>query len=297
MYNFCTYRIPPTNVQPWRKPVVRRKRSMTIERRSVLVCKGTVCCSFEQCKSPKVYRDTHANRLKVQLHARTTHNVVLSTVTDNGPSKSRSLRCGALCFRRTDRLSKSAPTRCRRVVLRKGSRCYDHKKVDLQSAAVAGAHQYNSKAPKYALSTILNGGGGVFARRCYHPGDIITVFDGDVLDRSIPLSNREKDWTVEVGGLRVRGSQQPVRGRGLGSFINGSDHGHKANVRFHAFRTSSLVAVECMRFIRPNQELFVSYGAGYWRRWRTCNGQTKLELLHNMCVTARRLTTNWSSSK
>jgi hypothetical protein len=256
----------------------------------VLVRKGTVCCSFQQCKSPKVYRDTHANRLKVQLHARTTHNVALSIVTDHGPCNSRTMRCGALCFRRSDRLSNSVPRPCRRIVLRKSGKCYEHSKLELKSAITSGAFRKNSKALKYASSTIPNGGGGVFARRCYRSGDIITVFEGDVVDKTAPLCNNDKDWTVHVCGIRVRGSKVPVRGKGLGSFVNGSDEGHKANVRFHVFRSPSLVAVECIRFIRPNQELFVAYGAGYWRRWRSCNGRklTKLELLRDMCATARR---------
>jgi hypothetical protein len=255
---------------------------------------GTVLCPLQGCQSSAVYRDTPGNRSKVQRHARNVHNIHLSTVTDSGPKRTCTPRCGALCFPRNERAVNSLPHPCRRIVLKGGCRCYEHNQLHLNDALLEGGHESSPRSPVYATSSIRNAGNGVFARKCYRPGDVITIFDGDMLDQGQPVSCADKDWTLLLRGHLVRGYQIPVSKRGLGSFVNGSDKRHKSNVRFRWFENHSLVALECTRFIRSKQELFVAYGSGYWKRWQKDHPSmnvpqlTQLELLYRMCKAAGR---------
>src|SRR5690349_4269253 len=87
---------------------------------------GGVCCSVEYCRSRRVLPDTPANRRKIQIHSRQQHGVFQSTVTSPGGSRSITYRCGALCLTRTERSVVSKPAPCKRPVIKRGDRCFEH---------------------------------------------------------------------------------------------------------------------------------------------------------------------------
>lgn len=87
------------------------------------------------------------------------------------------------------------------------------------------------------VSLLQNAGLGIFLRDGYviRNGDCITQYDGDVLTPAQyrALSNHDKLYGYWVEDVIVNGLQQPIIGRGLGSFFN------------------SAVAGRCLSFVRP----------------------------------------------
>lgn len=124
-------------------------------------------------------------------------------------------------------------------------------------------------------------GSGLFAKRSFRVGDRITYVDG-----TIELCSVAREWaraskervshirTLEVGHTVVDALKDSAPGVGGGSFANDArwdgmsyapEHGGKNNAEFKSDSAAQTVWLCATRPIRNGEEIFVSYGAQYWR--------------------------------
>ena len=127
-------------------------------------------------------------------------------------------------------------------------------------------------------STISGAGRGLFARKCFEPGDVITTYDGHVSHNVFaPPAHARDDRTGFFSHLHsIRGSEfvvwgfvYPTQGRGLGSFANHSASPNASIVtRSHQFPYVNVqncpdlkqhLAVVATLNIQIDEEIFVTY--------------------------------------
>jgi hypothetical protein len=115
-------------------------------------------------------------------------------------------------------------------------------------------------------------GNGLFADRDFRKNELVTFYDGRQMDASESKQLADKSYLrtlhsqhSAIDGLRDASSAQ---GRGGGSFANDGRNEFNANVKFVS-KDDSLTAVrtiylQALRPIPKGEEIFVSYGKGYW---------------------------------
>ena len=110
-------------------------------------------------------------------------------------------------------------------------------------------------------------GRGVFSKCFFKKGDYITIYDGQVMNVE-PL---EKDYALQVrGNIWVDGLREPLKRKGLGSFINREQRNLKLYKNCKIISVSSkyieycgyAVVVAC-RDIDYGDELYTTYSKGY----------------------------------
>ena len=154
-----------------------------------------------------------------------------------------------------------------------------------------------------APSTVINGGIGLFAGADYQCGQILTEYDGVVISKSAADQVRNKYQShshfiaLALGRLTLCGLRDwtIARGCGGGSFVNHAFHAAKRNAKFikidnvnirgqprwpperylhchldhvgerHQIHTTERIFIHATRDIKCQEEVFVNYGAGYWK--------------------------------
>jgi len=149
------------------------------------------------------------------------------------------------------------------------------KTVDIASLPVVGG------GVEVRPSRIAGAGNGLFASRAFAKGDVVTFVDGPVVSDSEVRKRDKRDpslnthvVTLMSHFLVVDALRSPQEGRGGGSFANDPLHDRKlSNVQFEVCdcrdpeRFNKVVVLRALRDIEQGEEILVSYGPGYWRRF------------------------------
>jgi SET domain-containing protein len=126
-------------------------------------------------------------------------------------------------------------------------------------------------------STIKGAGNGLFAMRHFRKNEVITFYDGDLIDWKEAMDLRKDNnsthvRTIHFGHCAIDGLKLPKSGRGGGSFAN---DGTKDTLNNSAFKihfqkeyAKDVVFLKATRAIMIGEEIFLNYGMGYWRNIR-----------------------------
>jgi hypothetical protein len=136
--------------------------------------------------------------------------------------------------------------------------------------------------PSIKPSTIKGAGNGLFADRDYKWGETVTMYTGKVYSEYSKVPNNNSDYVLQRGGFWIDGAKGFKTG--LGRYINdGTRNGKKPNVYFSYQSIGHEVPIKVLTRsmakkkglstdgdygLLKGQELFITYGAGYWRRVR-----------------------------
>jgi SET domain-containing protein len=107
-------------------------------------------------------------------------------------------------------------------------------------------------------SLIPNAGMGLFAQRAFRKGEYITLYDGEVLTREEANKRPCHTHMAAREGTIVDGLKTPVRGKGGGSFANGTLFEKESNAII-VCQLASLF-VKAKRNIKSGEEILVCYG-------------------------------------
>ena len=153
--------------------------------------------------------------------------------------------------------------------------------IAVDDSLFASAHGTHRSA--YAKIQLRNGGvceRGVFAKDFVRRGVILTRAEGAKTSaREMKRRRESKDPRVldsirMSDGTFVLGHTEPVRGRGLGMFVNDiSGSGRSANAKF-VQGTDDNVYVKLTKDVRPGEEILVDYGGRYWDDFEEITGRT-----------------------
>ncbi|MET4694264.1 SET domain-containing protein [Endozoicomonas lisbonensis] len=125
-------------------------------------------------------------------------------------------------------------------------------------------------------STIAGAGNGLFADQDIDKGEFITWYGGPVInvdsEEREKLSEHYEDWSHLAGIDRhtvIQSPKQPEPGMGGGGFINdGINIFTPPNVTFVPISERQCIYIKSLRPIDKGEELFVSYGTDYWKRFQ-----------------------------
>ena len=111
-------------------------------------------------------------------------------------------------------------------------------------------------------SRIPGAGCGLFARRMYAPGELVTVYRGTVLRTLQALRLVDKTYLMRLGPQCYIDAREhtSVRAR----YINDSCDATRHNVQFHKRAEEYCALVLATRYIEVGDELYVDYGKWYW---------------------------------
>lgn len=145
----------------------------------------------------------------------------------------------------------------------------------------------SAKTIGYALrvgkSTIPGAGRGLFAVEGFKKGDTITEYDGEVIDADTAVERRRRGMSAHIrslvpGRLAIDGRLvRPTFGHGGGPFVNDIRDTRKTNAKFcntdkpiPGLKRSGLHVLErswlrATKDIAPGEEIFASYGRGFWK--------------------------------
>ncbi|RHY24101.1 hypothetical protein DYB32_008972 [Aphanomyces invadans] len=133
----------------------------------------------------------------------------------------------------------------------------------LRDAKKRGVYGAQKPIVYTAESTIPNAGIGVFASQTLLQGDIVPVYEGDLVEE-LPFNityvrqfhANDKTWWVD--GLRVL-----EEGKGVGSFVNrqSCQLGFHKNCEY--FQQGRTLCIQVTKTIKTNKELFAVYGKRY----------------------------------
>jgi len=124
-------------------------------------------------------------------------------------------------------------------------------------------------------SQIKHAGLGLYSKIVFRKGQAITEYDGKIIDWDQAKELREKKQATHVRTLVsqfycIDGLKKPLVGRGGGSFCNDSRGSGFANnatfkKKYDSGGIRDQVFIVAKRDIEPGEEIFVSYGTGYWK--------------------------------
>ena len=150
---------------------------------------------------------------------------------------------------------------------RRARRRQTKKQSDYISAEDAEKHgAFESRNPnlEYRRSNIEGAGNGIFALRDFSPGDIATWVSGEksqtrLDDKSYTIGLSSSDF---LHGLRV-----PIKGKGLGSFINREERNQPKMRKNCSFiecpKEKHDIYIEVTQPIKSGRELYTTYSHGY----------------------------------
>lgn len=126
-------------------------------------------------------------------------------------------------------------------------------------------------------SQIPKAGNGLFADRAFAKGEVVTFVDGPVVSDTV-VRDRDQGLNTHVVTLMthflvVDALREPKLLCGGGSFANDAMRKGAYNVRFEIWdcadveRFGKVVVLRALRDIAAGEEVFVSYGPGYWRKF------------------------------
>ncbi len=125
-------------------------------------------------------------------------------------------------------------------------------------------------------SGIPRAGRGLFATRAFPRGAFITRYDGELITRDVANRRREQGLDTHIRTLHegsyfvIDGLRSDSAGMGGGAFANDSRDPKTTNAKWWtgpknpANPLMTFVYLQAARDIRPGEEIFVSYGKGYW---------------------------------
>ena len=115
-------------------------------------------------------------------------------------------------------------------------------------------------------SQVPGAGDGLWTTRAFAAGEVLCEYRGRVLSLAavLRMSVRERDYVMGGFGLNahVDGRLDPNM---LGRYVN--DHGDASmlNAEFHKLQPERRALVRALRPLVAGEEVFASYGEGYWR--------------------------------
>lgn len=139
---------------------------------------------------------------------------------------------------------------------------------DIDIIQTSNIHQEKEQL-EVKTSTIPNAGRGLFAKQTFKYGDHIVDYTGEVLTKE-QLDARYGEglapYALELKkGLYVDAANESLSS--LGRFANDvRGTKKKTNARFSYSSKKQTARLVATRIIHPGDEIFVSYGAGYWSK-------------------------------
>ena len=129
-------------------------------------------------------------------------------------------------------------------------------------------------------STIPDAGNGLFADRDFAKNELITEYEGVEEAEADAKRKQPRDITHHItrkDSRSIHGLKDPTQavGRGGASFANDPREASRCNARYFwrpdpaTSGTTNKVFLKATKDIRKGDEIFVSYGKGYWRRQET----------------------------
>lgn len=132
-------------------------------------------------------------------------------------------------------------------------------------------------------STIPEAGNGLFADRIFFKGNIITEFDGEIIDREEARKREIECQASHIIGLdydtKLDGKFEPKYGKGGGSFANDPMDSQSVNTKKvtidkvlikgcqrSGHKTLTRKFLVATKLIKSGDEIFVNYGSDYWKR-------------------------------
>lgn len=114
-------------------------------------------------------------------------------------------------------------------------------------------------------SAIRGAGLGLFATRAFADGEYICEYRGRVLTLAQVLRMSVEERSYVMGfGVNAHVDGRPDKNM-LGRYINDNGNPRRHNVTFVKDRVAKRAAVHATRPIAAGEELYASYGEGYWR--------------------------------
>ena len=114
----------------------------------------------------------------------------------------------------------------------------------------------------------LKAGRGLFAKKNFHKGDIVTYYDFDkVVDdnglQKMKINNDPQYYYVirKRKNENLCGLMNYIRGRGMGSLINSGGGIYKNNCKLIRCKTRIYIKVVAS-YIKKGEELFIPYNRG-----------------------------------
>lgn len=127
-----------------------------------------------------------------------------------------------------------------------------------------------------APSTLLpHAGLGLFAARDFAPGEVLSLYDGELVDRGTALARDPSHMRVVLlHCMYIDGLRAPLPQRGWGSFANdprGTQVRANACYALHTGARGAATLLPCVvlratRAVKRHDEVLVSYGSSYWAR-------------------------------
>ena len=116
-------------------------------------------------------------------------------------------------------------------------------------------------------STIEGAGDGLFVTRAHRAGDMLCVYRGTALTlaKVLKMSVSDRDYTVGGFGLNLHIDAKP-HPHIVARFINDNFRVPGAsNAKFVKIKQDKCALVVATRDLAAGEEIFISYGDGYWR--------------------------------
>jgi SET domain-containing protein len=134
------------------------------------------------------------------------------------------------------------------------------------------------KGLEVKLSNIHGAGLGLFTKQAISKNQIITFYDGEIIDWSIAkkLDTENKSSHIRslaFGFSAIDGFKKIPQDNncGLGSFINDGFKNNNSKFKkvFLKNCAREIILVIATRFIEQNEEIFISYGNSYWKKHKS----------------------------
>jgi hypothetical protein len=151
-------------------------------------------------------------------------------------------------------------------------RCFNHPLHDLEFARKRGVFGNSLSYVTLKPSSVVGGGNGVFTTSLgsYRKGDFITQYVGTLLSKEQVLENQHNpEYTLLCSSFSLpylNGINQPIVGKGIGSFINRRNEENSANAKFvyrFAKTAEESVWIVAEKDIKSGEEIFISYGNSF----------------------------------
>ena len=132
------------------------------------------------------------------------------------------------------------------------------------------AQQAEDPGLQVLISTVPNAGKGLFTTREFAAGAVVCCYTGTFLDGKAATAARTSGDPARTAylmrlakGVTIDAGPHPGV---FARYINDNADKARLNVRFEKDPANRLARVIAARALAPGEELFVSYGAGYWKQ-------------------------------
>jgi hypothetical protein len=114
---------------------------------------------------------------------------------------------------------------------------------------------------------------GLFTTRPFRTNELVTEYTGDRISRKQALDRRSRNVSSHIKGISyhelIDGDRNPLSGQGIAQFTNDGTSAPGGNNTKFTFKDDKAlcqtrVFLQAVRDIGADEEIFVSYGNGYW---------------------------------